>query len=297
MAAFVKSFFAGNLHFSWKTLRDYGLIVLGALLQAMAIRLFLVPSNLVNGGVSGVAQIINHYTGFPIGVMMLIGNLPLLWMGWRFLGGRRFAIRTAFAVVVVSALTDLLVYVLPNHGLTKDLVLNTLYGGIISGVGYGLVYMGQGTSGGTDILARILRHRYGVSLSASYMITDAATMFLAGLAFSWENALYALVMLYVSGIAAEAVMGGSNVVRTALIITSKPDMVAEEILTTLERGVTVFPAKGAYTGAERIVLYCVVTRSEVNQVKALVREIDPDAFMVIGEVHEALGEGFVPLKK
>jgi uncharacterized membrane-anchored protein YitT (DUF2179 family) len=238
MSAFVKSFFAGDFRFSWITLRDYGLILLGALLQALAIRLFLVPSNLVNGGVSGVAQIINHYTGFPIGVMMLIGNLPLLWMGWRFLGGRRFAIRTAFAVVVVSLLTDLLVYILPNHGLTKDLVLNTLYGGIISGVGYGLVYMGQGTSGGTDILARILRHRYGVSLSASYMITDAATMFLAGLVFSWENALYALVMLYVSGIAAEAVMGGSNVVRTALIITSKPDRVAEEILQTLERGVT-----------------------------------------------------------
>ncbi len=296
-SAFVKSLFSGELHFSWKSLRDYGLILLGALLQAVAIRLFLVPSNLVNGGVSGVAQIINHYTEFPIGILIFLGNLPLLWMGWRFLGGKRFAMRTAFAVVVVSALTDLLVYVLPSRGLTKDLVLNTLYGGIISGVGYGLVYFGQGTSGGTDILARILRHRYGVSLSASYMITDAATMFLAGLAFSWENALYALVMLYVSGIAAEAVMGGSNVVRTALIITSKPDVVADEILQTLERGVTIFPAKGAYTGAERIVLYCVVTRSEVNQLKALVRDIDPDAFMVIGEVHEALGEGFVPLKK
>ncbi len=297
MAAFVRSLFSGEAHFSWKALRDYGLIFIGALLQAIAIRLFLVPSNLVNGGVAGVAQIINHYTRFPLGVMIFIGNIPLLWMGWRLLGGRRFAIRTAFAVVVVSVLTDALVYALPLGGLTKDLVLNTLYGGIISGVGYGLVYMGQGTSGGTDILARILRHRYGVSLSASYMITDAATMFLAGLAFSWENALYALVMLYVSGIAAEAVMGGSNVVRTALIITSKPDLVADEILRTMERGVTIFPAKGAYTGTERLVLYCVVTRSEVNQVKALVSEIDPEAFMVIGEVHEALGEGFIPLKK
>jgi uncharacterized membrane-anchored protein YitT (DUF2179 family) len=129
------------------------------------------------------------------------------------------------------------------------------------------------------------------------MITDSAIMFLAGLSFSWENALYALVMLYVSGIAAEAVMGGSNVLRTAVIITGKPELVANEILQTLERGVTVFPAKGAYTGAERLVLYCVLTRSEVNQMKALVRETDPDAFMVIGEVHEALGEGFMPLKR
>jgi uncharacterized membrane-anchored protein YitT (DUF2179 family) len=294
MTTIVKSLFTKDAHFSWKALRDYALIALGALLQALAIRLFLVPSNLVNGGINGLAQIINHYTGFPIGVMIMIGNIPLFLMSWRYLGGRRFAMRSVFAVVVVSVLTDLLVYILPGYGLTTDLVLNTLYGGIISGVGYGLVYMGQGTSGGTDILARILHHYRGLSLSASYMITDSAIMFLAGLAFSWQNALYALVMLYVSGIAAEAVMGGSNVLRTAVIITSKPDVVAAEILQTLERGVTEFPAKGAFTGIEWIVLYCVVTRSEVNQVKALVREIDPDAFMVIGEVHEALGEGFVP---
>lgn len=297
MAAPVKSTFPNLAHFSWTTLRDYGLITLGGLLQALAIRLFLVPSNLVNGGVSGLAQIINHYTGIPLGLMILIGNIPLFLMGWRYLGGRRFAIRSVFAVIVVSLFTDFLIYLLPTHGLTKDLVLNTLYGGIISGVGYGLVYMGQGTSGGTDILARILRHYRGISLSASYMITDSAVMFLAGLAFSWENALYALVMLYVSGIAAEAVMGGSNVLRTAVIITEKPDTVASEILHTLERGVTKFPATGAYTGAERIVLYCVVTRSEVSQVKALVQAIDPQAFMVIGEVYEALGEGFAPLKR
>jgi uncharacterized membrane-anchored protein YitT (DUF2179 family) len=297
MSALGKPLLPTQANFSWKALRDYGLIFVGALLQAMAIRLFLVPSNLVNGGVSGLAQIINHYTGFPIGVMILVGNIPLFLMGWRYLGGRRFALRSVFAVIVVSVLTDLLVFILPSRGLTVDLFLNTLYGGIISGVGYGLVYMGQGTSGGTDILARILRHYRGISLSASYMITDSAIMFLAGLAFSWENALYALVMLYVSGIAAEAVMGGSNVLRTAVIITNKPDVVAGQILQVLERGVTKFPATGAYTGADRIVLYCVVTRSEVNQVKALVNEIDPDAFMVIGEVHEALGEGFAPLKK
>ncbi|HEX9027967.1 MAG TPA: YitT family protein, partial [Anaerolineales bacterium] len=284
MAAPNKSILQYLGNFSWQALRDYGLIGLGALLQALAIRLFLVPSNLVNGGVSGLAQIINHFTGFPLGLMILIGNVPLFVMGWRYLGGRRFAIRSVFAVVAVSLFTDLLITLLPSHGLTKDLVLNTLYGGIISGVGYGLVYMGQGTSGGTDILARILRHYRGVSLSASYMITDSAVMFIAGLAFSWENALYALVMLYVSGIAAEAVMGGSNVLRTAVIITESPDRVAGEILHTLERGVTKFPATGAYTGAERVVLYCVVTRSEVSQVKALVHAIDPLAFMVIGEV-------------
>jgi uncharacterized membrane-anchored protein YitT (DUF2179 family) len=273
------------------------LIGLGALLQALAIRLFLVPSNLVNGGVSGLSQIIHYYTGWPIGLMVLIGNLPLFILGWRYLGGPRFAFRTAFAVVAFSLFTDLLVFFVPVQGLTTDLVLNALYGGVISGIGYGLVYRGRGTSGGTDILARMLNNWRGISLSQSYMLTDSAIMFLAGLSFSWENALYALVMLYISGVAAETVAQGSNVVRTALIITIDPQAVAKSIMEVMGRGITLIPARGGYTGADRTVLYCVVSRPEVAQIKALVREADPQAFMVIGQAHEVLGEGFVPLRQ
>lgn len=290
-----RSLFTQSPHLSWTTLRDYLLIALGALLQALAIRLFLVPSHLVNGGISGLAQIINYYTGWPIGLMIFLGNVPLFIIGLRFLGGPRFALRTAFAVLAVSLFTDLLVYALPVKGLTHDLVLNALYGGLISGVGYGLVYRGQGTSGGSDILARILNNWRGISISQSYLLTDALIMFLAGLSFSWENALYALVMLYISGVAAEVTLEGSNVVRTALIITSNAQAVTEKILYEMERGVTVMPAKGAYTGADRTVLYCVINRSEVAQLKVLVREADAQAFMVIGQAHEALGEGFRPL--
>ena len=273
-------------------MRDYGLIAAGTFLQALAIRLFLVPSGLVSGGVSGLSQLINHYTGWPIGLMILIGNIPLFVLGWRFLGGRRFALRTAFAVVTISIFTDTLVFFLPGEGLTNDLVLNTLYGGVISGFGFGLVYRGQATSGGSDILARILSHWKGISISQSYMVTDSLIMFGAGLTFSWENALYALVMLYISGIAAEAITQGSDVVRTALIITSQPEDVAAKIMENLERGVTLMKARGGYTGEERTVLYCVVSRSEVSQVKALVKEVDPRAFLVIGHANEALGEGF-----
>lgn len=280
----------------WAEFRDFALIVLGALLQAAAIRLFLVPANLVSGGVAGAAQLINHHTGFPIGVMILLGNLPLFVLGWKYLGGRRFAIRTAVAVAAVSLFTDALVFVLPQAGLTKDIVLNTLYGAIVSGAGFGLVYLGRGTSGGSDILARILNHR-GVSLRASYLATDALVMFIAGLSFSWDNALYALVMLYISGIVAEGVMGGTDVLRTAFIITNHPQPISLSILQNLERGVTMLPATGAYTGTDRTVLYCVVSRSESNQLKALVREADPEAFMVIGHAQEALGEGFAPLLK
>jgi len=295
MLRFFSSLVTQRPHLSWSTTRDYLLIVMGALLQALSIRMFLVPADLINGGISGLAQIINHFTGFPIGLMILIGNIPLFLLGWRFLGGRRFTFRTAFAVFCIAIFTDLLVFVLPEAGLTQDLVLNALYGGVTSGIGYGLVYRGQGTSGGSDILARILNNWRGISISQSYLLTDSLIMFMGGLVFSWENALYAIVMLYISGIAAEVAMEGSNVVRTALIITTQPEAVTRQILENMERGVTLLSGKGAFTGTDRPVLYVVITRSEVVQIKTLVREIDPSAFIVIGQAYEALGEGFSSL--
>jgi uncharacterized membrane-anchored protein YitT (DUF2179 family) len=276
----------------FETWRDFSLILLGALLQALALRLFLVPAELVSGGVSGLSQIINAYTGWPIGVMILLGNAPLFLLGWRFLGGKRFAARTAFAVVIISALTDLLVFFLPTHGLTDDLLLNALFGGVISGLGYGLVYRGRGTSGGSDILARILNHWRGTSISQSYLLVDSLTILLAGVSFGWTHALYALVVLYVSGIAAEGAFEGPNLTRTAMIVTSRPQEITARILEELERGVTLLPGRGGYTGAERVMLYCVISRSEVSQIKALVRELDPQAFMVIGQASEVRGEGF-----
>jgi uncharacterized membrane-anchored protein YitT (DUF2179 family) len=283
--------------FHWTATIDYLLITLGALLQAIAIRLFLVPGHLVNGGISGLAQLINYYTNFPIGVMILIGNIPILILGWRHLGGKRFAIRTAYAVLMVSIFTDLLVLILPKEGLSNDLVLNTLYGGVISGIGYGLVYRGHGTSGGTDILVRIINNWRSIPISQSYLITDSLIMLLGGLVYSWRNALYAIIMLFISGIAAEITTEGPSVIRTALIITTKPDQVSQSILTDLERGVTSINATGVYTGAQRFMLYCVITRSEVSVLKSLVLEADPGAFIVIGQAHEVLGEGFRPFKQ
>jgi uncharacterized membrane-anchored protein YitT (DUF2179 family) len=231
-------------------------------------RLFLVPALLARGGVSGLAQIINHYTGWPIGMMTLLGNLPIFLEGWRYPGGPRFALRTAFAVVLFSSFTDLLKYFLPTNGLTHDLALNALYGGVVSG-----------TSGGGDILARILNHKWGISLARSYMMTNALIIFLAGISFSCENALYALALLYVSGLAAKTV---------------SEDM-TDQILHDMERGVTLLPAKGGFTSIEHTILYCVISRAEVHWLKALVCDIDPQAFMVIGVAYEALGEGFKSL--
>ncbi len=283
--------------FSWSSGRDYVLITIGTFLQAFAIRMFLVPGHLVSGGIGGLAQLINFYTGFPIGVMILIGNIPLLIIGWRHLGGKRFALRTAYAVITVSFFTDILALFLPEQGISSDLVLNTLYGGMIIGTGYGLVYRGQGTSGGTDILVRIITNWRSIPISQSYLITDSVIILLGGLTYSWSNALYSIIMLFISGIAAEITTEGPNVTRTAFIITSNPDQVSQSILVDLERGVTAINATGAFTGSERTMLYCVITRSEVNILKSLVHAADKNAFIVIGQAHEVLGEGFKPLHK
>lgn len=281
----------------WPSIRDYGLIILGSLAQAVGLRLFLVPAQLASGGVSGISQLINYYTGWPIGLMVFIGNVPLFLIGWRFLGGRRFGLRTATAIITYSFAVDALAFFLPPNGLTDDIFLNSLYGAVVSGFGYGLVYRARGTSGGSDILARILNHWRGVSMSASYLMVDSAVILGAGLVFGWKQALYALITLYVSGLVAETTLEGPSTVRTALIVTGQPRLVSGRILADMERGVTVLPGTGAYTGAERPVLYCVVTRAEIAFLKTIVQDADPLAFMVIGQAHEALGEGFNPLSR
>lgn len=281
----------------WQRLRDYALITLGCIIQALAMDLFLIPAQLAAGGVSGLAQIINLFTGWPIGVMTFVLNLPLFYIGWRYLGGRRFMARTVFTVFAYSALVDLLAVYLPKTGITGDLFLNALYGGVLGGLGMGLVFRAQGTTGGTDILARLLGKWRGVPLSQSYLLTDTVIVFAAGLAFGWNFALYAVVALYISGVAAKASAEGLGVVRAATVITTQPRAIAERVMKELGRGVTGWNGKGMYSGAERHILFIAVSRSEVSQLKAIIQELDPQAFVVIGQAHEAVGEGFKSIQE
>ncbi|HAF49457.1 MAG TPA: hypothetical protein DCL08_09530 [Anaerolineaceae bacterium] len=292
----IKQFFS-QIEFTKRALWDYVLILLGAFIQAMALRLFLVPSDLVSGGISGLAQLINHYSSFPIGLIVLLGNIPLFILGWQYLGGPRFAVRTILSILAFSIFTDTLALFMPGSGVTDDLVLNTLYGGLLLGIGLGIVYRGRGTSGGTDILGRILNRHFGITISQAYLITDSVVVLGAGFVFGWSKALYGLVLIYVSGLAAEVALQGTNIIRTAMIVTSETEAVTHAIMHDLERGVTILSGTGGYTGEPRAVIYCTVSRMEINRLKILVHDIDPRAFMVIGQAQEALGEGFKPLKE
>jgi len=271
---------------------DYFLILVGSTILAVSMHLFFIPNQLVAGGLSGTAQIINSFTGWPIGTLTFVLNIPLFILGWRYLGGRRFLARTVIASFLFSAILDGLKLLWPDVHLTDDLALNALYGGVTAGVGVGLLFRARATSGGTDILARILEKRLGLPLSQAYLYTDGLVVFVAGLAFGWERALYAVIGLYVGGVVTEVTVNGSNIMRVATIITGKPEAVAERILAEMERGVTEWTGKGMYTGRERHVLLCAVSRAEIVPLKSIIHEADPEAFVIIGKAQEVLGEGF-----
>jgi uncharacterized membrane-anchored protein YitT (DUF2179 family) len=270
-------------------LRDYGFLVGGSLLLAVDLNLFLAPSQIAPGGVSGTAIILNHYTGWPLGIMMLVLNIPLLALGYRHLGRFRFLTRTLLVVLLYNLGVDVLAPVFAGRPLTSDLLLNSLYGGLVGGVATGLVYRGGGTIGGTGIVSRILQKRSGVPASQVYLITDGGVILAAGLVFGWEKALYALIALFVWGLANDFVLEGPSVVRTAFVVTDRPAAVARALLSQLGLGVTSWPARGTYTGARRTVLFCTLSRPDVDALRAVVSAVDPEAFLVIGHGHQAKG--------
>lgn len=290
----MKSRFIPSASHRWLFLsRDYAFIIAGAIIQAISVVVFLAPADLAPGGVSGLALILSRALPFAIaiGAWVLLLNLPLFALGVRYLGGWRFLIRTIVTVVLYSGATALLERI-GVGGVTDDIVLNTLFGGIIGGIGMGLVFRAQATTGGTDILALLLVRWRSIPLSQSYLITDVIVIALAGLVFGWEKALYAVIALYVSGVAAETISEGVHIGRTALIITQKPEEVAQAVMNRMGRGVTRWTATGAYTGAQRPILFIVISRAETSVLKALVAQTDPQAFVVIGQAQEVYGEGF-----
>jgi uncharacterized membrane-anchored protein YitT (DUF2179 family) len=275
-------------------------LTVGALLASLGYSLFLVPFDIAAGGVSGIAILINHFTGWPVGVQYLVMNIPLLILGYLQLGGWRFLSRTLYVVVVFSAAVELFVanlpVWLPTFPLTDDVLLNAIYGGIVGGIGGGLIYRSGGTQGGTSIIGRIIQVKTGAPLSQVYFYSDGLIILSAALIFGWEIALYALLTLFLNGLASDYTLEGPSSVRTATIITDRPQEVSQALIHGLNRGVSQWQIVGAYTGEEHAMLLCTTYRSQVNDLKQIVAEIDRQAFVVIGTAHQALGYGFSPLK-
>jgi uncharacterized membrane-anchored protein YitT (DUF2179 family) len=283
----------------WQELRLILILVVGTLLGTLAYVLFQIPHNIAAGGLSGVGIIVNHFTGFSVAWFYFLANLPLFILGFFALGRWRFLIYTVISVVIFSAGTEILLLVLPDYlgpaPITDNVLLSAVYAGLVSGIGNGLIYIAGATMGGTAILGRILQLRTGTPLGTVYLYVDGVIVITAGIVFSWEIALYALLTLLLSGLAADYVLEGPSRTRMAMIITQKPDEMVQALLSQLGRGVSFWKATGGYTGEPRTVIMCTIYRPQVNDLKRIVNEIDPRAFVSVGIVQTTMGEGFARL--
>lgn len=277
----------------WQSERviSYVQIVLGCVVGAMAYPMFLIPNSIASGGVTGIAMIVNHLTEVRVGLLSLLMNIPLFAVGYRFMG-RVFAFRSLVATLLFSILID----ILPLPAVTNDPLLGCVFGGALLGAGLGLILRGGATTGGSDMVARMV-HKYfqHISVGAFLMFIDFCVVAAAGFLIQVEYALYALISIFLASRLIDVVMDGFSKQKACYIISQKHESLRKSLIDNMDRGVTVMRAEGGYSREERPVLLCIVSAQEMGQLKTIVRQADERAFLFITDAYEVLGEGFSKL--
>ncbi|HEY53642.1 MAG TPA: YitT family protein [Caldilineae bacterium] len=277
-------------------LRNTIFLSIGAVLAAINFNIFLAPSKLAPGGVSAIALIINRFSGWPLGLTLFALAIPLLFVGFQYLGRFNFLLRTLYVTVIYTFSVDLLTWRLPAEGITADPLLNALFGGVLGGIATGLVFRGRGAFAGTGIISRILQLKTGIPVTQFYMMIDGAIIVALGLTFGWENALYSVIMLFIWGLATDYALEGPSVIRTAFIVTDSPHPVADTLINRMGIGVTAWQGEGMYTNHEHTVLFCTISRPDVETLRSVITEVDDKAFIVIGQGHQSSGGVLKPRK-
>lgn len=276
----------------WKELRGVGLITLGCAAFSLGFDLFLDPHQINVGGISGLAMVLRELLGFgSIGVISAIINIPLFLLGYRELG-KRFFFGSLLGTALTSLFLDLFTLLPVPH---TDVMLGALYGGLLSGIGLGLVFLAGASTGGSDIVAKLLRkHFRRLKLSRLMLIVDILIVTLTGIVFrDISKALYSAVPLYVCSVVMDGVIYGLDYSSMALIISDQYVQIVQEIAVKLDRGATLLEAHGAYHGDSRQVIMCAIRRRQVTELKDIVSHLDPNAFMILQDAHQVLGEGFM----
>ncbi|RKX69613.1 hypothetical protein DRP53_07695 [candidate division WOR-3 bacterium] len=277
-----------------KTTIDLVLIILGSVLMALSYNLFLIPHRLVPGGVGGLSIILHHLVQTPVGLMIIIFNIPIFILGIKILG-RSYGLKSLLGVILSSLLIDFFTYTVGIPLASENRILSAIYGGALLGLGLGIVFRGHGSTGGTDIIGQVINRLTNLSTGMGILITDFIIISLAGIAFrDIELCLYGYLALFISSKVIDLVLEGWSYTRALIIITNKEQEIGTVITRKFNRGVTRIPGYGVYTGAERSVLFCVVTRREVPLIAKEIKNIDGDAFVVVTDIYEVLGRGFRP---
>lgn len=272
------------------SLKNLFAILFGSAIFSFSINYFNIANGLAEGGFTGIALLLHALFAFPPGWFILISNIPLFIIGWRVLGIRSLAY-TIFATVTVSFFLELF----KGYGepMKNDLFLASLYAGVGIGVGLGIIFRYGGTTGGVDIIARIVQKYWGISMGKTMFVFDLLVITLSLFTYlDRERAMYTLVCVYVGARIIDFVQEGSYAAKAVMIISDHARSISQAIMDEMSRGVTILEGKGAYTGSDREVLYCVVAKNEIQRIKSLVHSIDAHAFIVISDAHDVMGEGF-----
>lgn len=264
------------------------MIVIGSLIYSIGLNGFLIANHLAEGSFVGISVLLLYEFHLPVGLTFLVLNIPLLIVAWRMFG-KEFVFKTALGVIGVSVFSELTKFIqIPTH----DQLLAALYAGVVTGIGLGLIFRTGGTTGGADIIARILRHRRGMGMGKTLFFIDVIVICLVIIVVGREVAMYSLVALFVSSRVIDFVIEGAQSGKAISIISEKHMDIVTAIHEQLDRGTTLLQATGGYTGQTRQVIHCVVSREEVVRVQRIIHEVDPQAFVTISDVHEIAGEGF-----
>lgn len=271
---------------------DTVFIIIGSFIMALSFNLFFLPNHIASGGVSGLSVLVQAWLGFEPAFTQWTINIPLLVLGFWLLG-RNYGLRSLLGSVILP----LFVFLTNDWPIpTSNPLLASIYGGIGVGIGMGLVYRGRGSTGGMALVAQLLQKYSGLSFSVCVVLLDAIVISSAALVLSLEQALYALIGLYVTGKVIDAIELGFSFTKVAYIISDHTEPITKAILEDLDRGLTKLTAEGGYTGEHRTVLMVVVGQSEIPRLKTVVQSVDPNAFVIISNAHEVLGEGFRNIK-
>jgi len=270
-------------------------ILAGVFVCSLAYNMFLIPNEIAPGGFTGIAQLISHATSWPVGTITLCLNAPLFLLSARSLG-LSFGVRSLAATIGLSLMIDFLPIpsVIPSDT-TERLLLASVFGGVLGGAGFGLIIRGNATTGGSDMLAKLVKQRIpSVSIGGVMFAVDAVVIIASAFVFDIVSAMFALISTFLMSYVIDMLVDGLSSARAYFIISSKHEAIAQRIMTELERGVTALSGRGMYSGSNKDVLLCVINRMESVHLRAIVADIDPSAFMIATNVHEALGEGFMP---
>ena len=264
------------------------LITIGALLMAVGLEIFLIPNNVIDGGITGISIMLSYLTGWELGIFLFLLNLPFVYLGYKQIG-KTFAFSSIYGIVALSIFATLFH---PVPAFTDDVLLATIFGGMVLGVGIGIVIRNGGALDGTEILAIVINKNVPFSVGEIVMFVNIFILGAAGFVFSWDRAMYSILAYVIASKAIDTVVDGLEESKSVWIISDHIQEIADSINARLGRGVTFLHGEGAYTGNDKKVIFCIITRLEESKLTSLVEDIDSSAFLAIADIAEVRGGRF-----